>query len=415
MNDEKVVVTGLGVVSPVGNDPETAWASVLAGRSGIQPIDSFDTTGFTVRFGGPVRDFDITRYVSAKEARKMDPFIHYAVGASGQALAHGGVEVTDANRHRIGVSIGSGIGGIQGIETNHTALVNQGPRKVSPFLVPSSVINMASGNVSIQYGLCGPNLATVTACTTGAHNIGLAARLIRAGDADVMLAGGAERCITPLGVAGFAAARALSTRNDAPAEASRPWDVDRDGFVLSEGAAVILLESYSHARARGAPIYAEVAGLGMNADAYHITQPKEDGEGARRCMEAALRDAEMTPDAVDYINAHGTSTQVGDVAEIHAIRAVFGDAAADLAMSSTKSMTGHLLGAAGGIEAVFSVLALRDQVAPPTTNLDRPEPVCEGLNLVPHEAQERPIRAVLSNSFGFGGTNGSLIFRKPEA
>lgn len=412
MNGTRVVVTGMGAISPVGNDAETAWRSVVEGRSGIRPIDEFDASAHSVRFAGSIQNFDISDYLPARDARRMDPFIHYAIAASEQALHGSGLEVTDANRYRIGVSIGSGIGGIQGIEAGHAALESGGPRKVSPFLVPSSVINMASGNVSIHLGLNGPNLATVTACTSGTHNIGMAARLIAAGDADAMLAGGTEKCITPLGVAGFSSARALSTRNDDPEGASRPWDQGRDGFVLSEGAAILMLESYDHARARGATIYAEVTGLGMNGDAYHITQPHEQGAGARECMRSALRDAGIDPGDVDYINAHGTSTQVGDLAEVNAVHEVFGAKPQGLLMSSTKSMTGHLLGAAGGIEAVFSVLALRDQVAPPTMNLEEPEPACAGLDLVPGEARSCRMRHVLSNSFGFGGTNGSLLFSR---
>ncbi len=411
MERTRVVVTGLGVVSPVGNSAEQAWETVLAGRSGISRIDEFDTSAYSVHIGGVVRDFDITEYLSAKEARKMDPFIHFAIGASAQALADSGLDLDGIDRDRVGVSVGSGIGGILSIETSNAVLLNSGPRKVSPFLVPSSVINMAAGNISIHYDLRGPNVALVTACTTGAHSIGMAARMIAAGDADVMVAGGTEKCITPLGLAGFCAARALSTRNDDPLRASRPWDQDRDGFVLSEGAGIVVLESYEHARRRGAEIYAELAGYGMSADAHHITQPRKDGDGARRCMERALEDAGLTPDGIDYINAHGTSTQVGDIAEAEAVRRMFREYSSRVALSSTKSMTGHLLGAAGGLEAVFSVLAIRDGVAPPTINLEKPEPSCAELNLVAGEAQARPIRAVLSNSFGFGGTNGSLVFR----
>ena len=413
MDDQSVVVTGLGVVSPLGSSVAEAWRAVTEGRSGIERIEEFDASEYAVSFGGTVKGFDVGTYLPRKEARRMDPFIHYAFGASHQALEDAGLEVREDNADRIGVAIGSGIGGLQNIEGGHQALLESGPRKVSPFLVPSSVINMAAGNISIRYGLRGPNLATVTACAAGTHNIGMAARMIAAGDADAMVAGGAEKCITPLGLAGFSAARALSVRNDEPEAASRPWDVDRDGFVLSEGAAILVLESYAHARKRGAPIYAELAGFGTSADAYHITQPAESGEGAQRCMARALEDARMAPGEVDYINAHGTSTQVGDLAEAAAVRRLFGDHAGELAMSSTKSMTGHLLGAAGGLESVFSVLALRDGVVPPTINLDQPEPDCQGLDLVPHQAQERPLRAVLNNSFGFGGTNASVIFRQP--
>ena len=413
MDDQSVVVTGLGVVSPLGSTVAEAWRAVTEGRSGIERIEEFDASEYAVSFGGTVKGFDVGTYLPRKEARRMDPFIHYAFGASHQALEDAGLEVREDNADRIGVAIGSGIGGLQHIEGGHQALLESGPRKVSPFLVPSSVINMAAGNISIHYGLRGPNLATVTACAAGTHNIGMAARMIAAGDADAMVAGGAEKCITPLGLAGFSAARALSVRNDEPEAASRPWDVDRDGFVLSEGAAILVLETYAHARKRGAPIYAELAGFGTSADAYHITQPAESGEGAQRCMARALEDARMAPGEVDYINAHGTSTQVGDLAEAAAVRRLFGDHAGELAMSSTKSMTGHLLGAAGGLESVFSVLALRDGVVPPTINLDQPEPDCQGLDLVPHQAQERPLRAVLNNSFGFGGTNASVIFRQP--
>ncbi|MFP4146643.1 MAG: beta-ketoacyl-ACP synthase II [Halorhodospira sp.] len=412
MDDRAVVVTGLGIVSPVGHSIPEAWSAVVEGRSGIRAITEFDTSAYTVGFGGTVEGFDIAEYLPRKEARRMDPFIHYAFGACSEALTDAGLEIREDNADRIGLSIGSGIGGIQGIENNLHALLEGGPRKVSPFLVPSSVINMASGNLSIHFGLRGPNLSTVTACATGTHNIGLSARLIAAGDADVMVAGGAEKCITPLGLAGFCAARALSCRNEDPQGASRPWDVARDGFILSEGAGVLVLESYAHARARGAPIHAEVAGFGTSSDAYHITQPAESGEGAQRCMAQALKDARIAPEEVDYINAHGTSTQVGDLAEAAAVKRLFGDAVGTVAMSSTKSVTGHLLGAAGGIEAAFSVLALRDGIIPPTINLDQPETTCEGLDLVPHEARRKRLRTVLSNSFGFGGTNASLVFRR---
>ena len=413
MDDQAVVVTGLGIVSPVGNTAEQAWSAVTSGQSGIRPITEFDPSAYSVRFAGTVEGFDVTGLIGAKEARRMDPFIHYALGACSEAMADSGVEVGEENADRIGISLGSGIGGLQGIENGHRTLLESGPRKVSPFLVPSSVINMAAGNISIRHGLRGPNLSTVTACASGTHNIGLSARLIRAGDADVMIAGGTEKCVTPLGLAGFSAARALSARNDDPQAASRPWDVDRDGFVLSEGAAILVLESYGHARRRGAPIYAELAGFGSNSDAYHITQPDEVGKGAERCIARALEDAGMAPEEVDYINAHGTSTPTGDLAEAAAVQRLFGKGARPVTMSSTKSMTGHLLGAAGGIEAAFSVLALRDGIIPPTINLDQPEPACAGLDLVPHEARQERLGAVLTNSFGFGGTNGSLIFRRP--
>ena len=404
-------MTGLGAVTPVGLSVPEAWEAVLAGRSGIGPIRSFDASAFPVRFAGEVWDFDATRYMSPKDARKMDPFIHFGVAAAVQAMEDAGLEVTEANAERIGVAIGSGIGGISGIEAGHKAILDGGPRKISPFFIPANIINMISGHLSIRYGLKGPNLAIVTACTTGTHNIGEAARIIRAGDADVMLAGGAEHAITVTGVGGFAAARALSTRNDDPQRASRPFDRDRDGFVMADGAAVVVLEDYEHARARGARIYAELAGYGTSADAYHMTQPPPGGEGARRCMLNALRDAGLAPEDVHYVNAHGTSTPAGDKAETEAIKAAFGDHAYRLAVSSTKSMTGHMIGAAGGIEAIFSILAIRDNVAPPTINLENPDPDCD-LDYVPNEAREMRIDVALSNSFGFGGTNGTLIFRR---
>ncbi len=404
-------MTGLGAVTPVGLSVPEAWEAVLAGRSGIGPIRSFDASAFPVRFAGEVWDFDATRYMSPKDARKMDPFIHFGVAAAVQAMEDAGLEVTEANAERIGVAIGSGIGGISGIEAGHKAILDGGPRKISPFFIPANIINMISGHLSIRYGLKGPNLAIVTACTTGTHNIGEAARIIRTGDADVMLAGGAEHAITVTGVGGFAAARALSTRNDDPQRASRPFDRDRDGFVMADGAAVVVLEDYEHARARGARIYAELAGYGTSADAYHMTQPPPGGEGARRCMLNALRDAGLAPEDVHYVNAHGTSTPAGDKAETEAIKAAFGDHAYRLAVSSTKSMTGHMIGAAGGIEAIFSILAIRDNVAPPTINLENPDPECD-LDYVPNEAREMRIDVALSNSFGFGGTNGTLIFRR---
>jgi 3-oxoacyl-[acyl-carrier-protein] synthase II len=405
------VVTGLGVVSPVGNTVEGSWGSILAGRSGMEPITLFDASGFPVRFSAPVKDFDTSAYVSSKDAKKMARFIHYGMAAGIQAFEDCGIEVTEDNRERIGVSIGSGIGGLPEIEHSAEVLRSGGPRKLSPFFVPATIINMVAGHLSIRYGFQGPNVSIVTACTTGTHNIGDAARLIAYGDADVMIAGGAEMATSALGVGGFAAARALSTRNEEPERASRPWDVERDGFVLGDGAAALVLEDYEHARARGANILAEVAGYGMSADAHHMTQPAANGDGAARCMRNALADAGMSADEVDYVNAHGTSTQVGDVAEVQGIKTVFGDHAYRMAVSSTKSMTGHLLGAAGGLEAVFSVLALRDQVAPPTINLDQPDEGCD-LDFVPHEARSMKIGSVLSNSFGFGGTNGTLIFRR---
>jgi len=413
LNGKRVVVTGMGLVSPVGNDVETAWRAILAGQSGAGPITAFDASQFPVRFAAAVKDFDVEQYIQRKEAKKMDAFIHYGIAASVQAIQDAGLEVNDNNADRIGTFIGSGIGGLPGIEDGHAAYIRGGPRKITPFYVPRSIINMISGNLSIMYGIKGPNLAVVTACTTGTHSIGLAARLIGYGDADVMLAGGAEMSITPTGIGGFAAARALSSRNDDPERASRPWDRDRDGFVLGDGAGVVVLEDYDHAKRRGARIYAELIGFGMSGDAYHMTLPCEDGDGARRCMDNALRDAKLNPTAVDYINAHGTSTSSGDRAESDAVKATFGDHARRLAMSSSKSMTGHLLGAAGGVEAIFSILSIRDQIAPPTINLDNPDPSCD-LDYVPHQAREMSIQVALSNSFGFGGTNGTVIFRKPD-
>ncbi|MEE4376102.1 MAG: beta-ketoacyl-ACP synthase II [Candidatus Competibacteraceae bacterium] len=413
MIGKRVVVTGMGLVSPVGNDLETAWRAILAGQSGAGPITAFDASQFPVRFAAAVKDFDVEQYIPRKEAKKMDAFIHYGIAASVQAIQDAGLEINDNNADRIGTFIGSGIGGLPGIEDGHAAYMRGGPRKITPFYVPRSIINMISGNLSIMYGIKGPNLAVVTACTTGTHSIGLAARLIGYGDADVMLAGGAEMSITPTGIGGFAAARALSSRNDDPERASRPWDRDRDGFVLGDGAGVVVLEEYEHAKRRGAHIHAELVGFGMSGDAYHMTLPCEDGDGARRCMVNALRDAELNPTAVDYINAHGTSTLSGDRAESDAVKATFGDHARRLAMSSSKSMTGHLLGAAGGVEAIFSILSIRDQIAPPTINLDNPDPSCD-LDYVPHQAREMNIQVALSNSFGFGGTNGTVIFRKPD-
>jgi 3-oxoacyl-[acyl-carrier-protein] synthase II len=388
-----------------------AWDNIVAGRSGIRAIEHFDTSRFTVRFAGIVPDFDANRYLSSKDQRKMDAFIHYGIGAGVQAIEDAGLEVTDANAHRIGVAIGSGIGGMETIERTVTSFLEAGPRKVSPFFVPATIINMISGNLSIMYGMKGPNIAIVTACTTGTHNIGDAARMIAYGDADVMIAGGAEKACTPPGMAGFAAARALSTRNEEPTRASRPFDLDRDGFVLGDGAGVIVLEEWEHAKRRGAHIYAELAGFGMSGDAYHMTQPPEGGEGARVCMENALRDAGLNGSDVDYVNAHGTSTPQGDVAETLALKGALGDHAHRIPISSTKSMTGHLLGAAGGVEAVFSVLAIQHQLAPPTINYETPDPACD-LDWVPNTAREAKIDTVLSNSFGFGGTNGTLVFRR---
>lgn len=411
MTKRRVVITGLGMVSPVGLNVTDSWANILAGKSGIAPLTHFDVSEFSVRFGGSIRDFDITEYISGKDAKKMDPFIHYGIAAGMQAVRDSGLEITEENAERVGVAIGSGIGGLTGIEKGHDAFLKGGPRKISPFFVPSNIINMISGNLSIIYGMKGPNYAITTACATATHCIGDAARLIEYGDADVMVAGGAEMATSTTGLGGFASARALSTRNDDPEAASRPWDKDRDGFVLSDGAGVVVLEEYEFAKARGAKIYAEVIGFGMSGDAYHMTSPSQGGEGAARCMKLALKNAGINPEDVDYINAHGTSTPAGDVGETHAMKTAFGDHAYQVAVSSTKSMTGHLLGAAGGIEAVFSALAIRDQVAPPTINLDNPDPECD-LDYVPGAARPMKIDVAMSNSFGFGGTNGTLIFRK---
>jgi len=414
VNGRRVVVTGMGIVSPVGNSVAEAWANIQAAKSGIGPIQRFDTEAFSVRFGGEIRDFDVEGYIPRKDARKMDPFIHYGVAAAVDALDDAGISIDESNAERIGVSVGSGIGGIHSIEEGHKSFLQGGPRKISPFFIPSAIINMVSGNLSILLGAKGPNVATVTACTTATHNIGMSGRMVAYGDADIMIAGGAEFATTPTGLGGFAAARALSTRNDDPQAASRPWDQDRDGFVLGDGAGILILEEYEHARQRGARIYAELAGFGMSGDAHHMTLPAESGEGAQRCMELALRDAQMNPDDVQYINAHGTSTKAGDRAEVEAVQRTFGDHAQHLAVSSTKSMTGHLLGAAGGVESVFTLLAMRDGVLPPTINLDQPDADL-ALDFVPHEARHQAIRGALSNSFGFGGTNGTIIFRALDA
>ena len=411
MSRRRVVVTGLGIVCPNGNTIAEAWSSVLAGKSGIGRITHFDASPLSSQIAGEVKNFDVAAYLSPKEARRMDRFIHLGIAAGVQALKDSGLEVTEANATRIGVNIGSGIGGLPMIEETHNDVLKGGPRKISPFFIPSTIINMISGNLSIMHGLKGPNLAMVTACTTSAHCIGDAGRLIEYGDCDVMVAGGAESTITLLTVGGFAAARALSTRNDDPATASRPWDRDRDGFVLGEGAGVVVLEEFEHAKRRGATVYAELAGYGMSGDAYHMTAPQESGEGAARCMENALRNAGLNREDIDYVNAHGTSTPLGDLAETVALKRCFGDHAKKLAVSSTKSMTGHLLGAAGGAEAIFSVLAIRDQVAPPTANLFNQDPACD-LDYVPNAARRMPLRSALSNSFGFGGTNGTLIFKR---
>jgi 3-oxoacyl-[acyl-carrier-protein] synthase II len=410
MSKRRVVVTGLGLISPVGNTLEEAWNNVLAGRSGITRITRFDASGFASQVAGEVKNFDVTQYLSAKEARRMDVFIHYGMAAGIQAIRDAGLEVTDANRARIGVNIGSGIGGLPMIEDTHATYIETGgPRKISPFFIPGTIINMISGNLSILFGLKGPNLAVVTACTTGLHAIGLSARTIAYGDADVMVCGGAESSVCPLAVGGFSAAKALSTRNDDPATASRPWDVGRDGFVLGEGAGVLVLEEYAHAKARGARIYAELAGFGMSGDAYHMTAP--DTDGPRRSMLNALQDAGINPDQVNYINAHGTSTPLGDKNETEAIKLAFGDAAYKLVVSSTKSMTGHLLGGAGGLESVFTALAVYHQVSPPTINLFEQDPECD-LDYCANQARPMKIEYALKNNFGFGGTNGSLVFRK---
>ena len=411
MTRRRVVITGLGIVSPVGNTVPEAWDNIVNGRSGIGAITRFDTSSFPVKIAGEVRGFDLGAYLSPKEARRMDVFIHYGMAAGIQAIKDSGLEVNAANAERIGVNIGSGIGGLPMIEATHDEYLKGGHRKISPFFIPGTIINMIAGNLSIMFGLKGPCLAMVTACTTATHCIGDAARLIKYGDVDVMVAGGAESTVTPLALGGFASARALSTRNDDPATASRPWDKGRDGFVLGEGAGVLVLEEYEHAKARGARIYAEVVGYGMSGDAYHMTAPCEDGEGAARCMTNALRDAGMAVDEVDYINAHGTSTPLGDLAETTAVKRCFGEHAKSIAVNSTKSMTGHLLGAAGGVEAVFSTLAVHHQIAPPTINIFEQDEQCD-LDYVANKARPMEIRAALSNSFGFGGTNGTLAFRR---
>ncbi|MCU5787837.1 beta-ketoacyl-ACP synthase II [Alloalcanivorax marinus] len=411
MTRRRVVITGLGMLTPLGADVNSTWEGILAGRSGIRPIEHFDTEAFATKFAGLVPEFALEEYLSPKEARKMDLFVQYGMVAAIQAIRDSGLEMDKENGERIGAAIGSGIGGLTNIEENHQKLLESGPRKLSPFFVPSTIINMIAGNLAILFGLKGPNFATVTACTTGTHNIGFAAQQIQLGAADVMIAGGAEKGSTPLGMGGFAAARALSTRNDDPRAASRPWDRDRDGFVLSDGAGALVLEEYERAKARGARIYGELIGFGVSDDAYHMTAPSEDGAGAALSMGNAFRDAGVDPAEVGYVNAHATSTKVGDLIEIHAVKKIFGDHAHKLAMSSTKSMVGHLLGAAGAVEAIFTLLAMRDSVAPPTINLDNPDEGCD-LDLVANQAQARTIDMALSNSFGFGGTNGSLLFRK---
>ncbi|MEQ5808058.1 beta-ketoacyl-ACP synthase II [Alteromonas sp. NFXS44] len=411
MTKRRVVVTGMGMLSPLASNVEDTWSRLLKGESGIGDITLFDCSNYSTRFAGQVDDFDPQDYIEKKEAKKMDRFIQLGIAAGKQALADSGLAITDENAHRVGVAIGSGIGGLEQIEQNHVKLMNSGPKRVSPFFVPSTITNMISGFLSIMEGLKGPNLNIVTACTTGVHNIGVAARTIAYGDADAMLAGGAEASITPLGIAGFAAARALSSNNDSPQQASRPWDKDRDGFVMGEGAGVMMLESYESAVARGAKIYAELTGFGMSGDAYHMTSPPADGEGAARSMENALLDGGVNREDIGYINAHGTSTPAGDAAEVAAVKRVFGDHAHRLLVSSTKSMTGHLLGAAGSVEAIFTVLALRDKMAPPTINLDNPGEGCD-LDFVAHKAKSFDTPYALCNSFGFGGTNGSLIFKR---
>jgi len=407
----RVVVTGLGIVCPVGNNVDTAWKNILEGKSGIGTITRFDPAPFASHIAGEVKDFDVSTVLSPKEARRVDTFIHYGLAAGIQALEDAGISKAPDNAERIGVNIGSGIGGLPLIEETDKLLADSGPRKISPFFIPGAIINMVSGNLSIMYGLKGPSLAVVTACTTATHCIGDSARLIEYGDVDVMVAGGAESCVSPLGVGGFSAARALSTRNDDPATASRPWDIGRDGFVLGEGAGVLVLEEHEHAKARGAKIYCELPGFGMSADANHITAPCEDGEGAARCMNNAIKNAGISPNDINYVNAHGTSTPLGDIAETVAIKRMFAEQSKNIAVSSTKSSIGHLLGAAGGVEAVFTALAIRDQIAPPTINLHDQDPACD-LDYVPNHARKMEINGAISNSFGFGGTNGSLVFTR---
>lgn len=407
----RIVVTGLGLVCPVGNTTEQSWSNIVAGVSGIAPITCIDVAGFSARIGGNVKDFDVEQYLSKKEARRMDPFIHYGIAAAIQAIEDSGLEITEENMWRVGASIGSGIGGLPGIEQAYQSYLDGGPRKVSPFFVPGNIINMVAGNLSIRYGFKGPNYAIVTACSTGSHCIASAARMIERGDVDAMIAGGAEFATSYTGLGGFGSAKALSTRNDEPESASRPWDLERDGFVLSDGAGIVVLEEMEYAKRRGARIYAELAGSGMSSDAFHITAPAADGEGAAHCMGLAIEDAGINKEDVAYINAHGTSTRAGDKAESDAVKRYFGDHAYKLAMSSTKSMVGHMLGAAGGAEAVFTILSIRDQVAPPTINLTNPDPQCD-LDYVPLEARNMKIDIAISNSFGFGGTNGTLVFKR---
>ena len=411
MSKRRVVVTGLGIISPVGSTVKSAWDTVVRGESGIGPITKFDVSAFPVRFGGPVRDFDVTQYITPKDARRMDEFMHYGVAAGIQAVSDSGIDFSKLDGERCGAVCGAGIGGLGTIEQEYDNFLKGGPRKISPFFVPASIVNMIAGHLSIKYGLKGPNLGVVTACTTSTHAIGLGMRTIQYGDADMIIAGGGEMATTPCGLGSFGQAKALSTRNDAPAQASRPWDADRDGFVLSDGGGAVILEELEHARRRGANIYAELVGFGMSGDAHHITAPPEDGEGARLAMSNALKDASMNPCEVHYINAHATSTPLGDRAETFAMKRAFGDHARKVAISSTKSMTGHLLGAAGVVEAIFSLLAIRDGIVPPTINLDKPDPDCD-LDYVPNTARKMKVDVALSNSFGFGGTNGSVIFRR---
>ncbi len=413
MSERRVVITGMGIISPVGTRLDDVWENICEGNAQIGVLDEFDTSSYPTRIAGTVKDFDADKYLSKKDQRKNDPFIHYGVAASMEAVEHAGLEISEQNGHRIGVAMGSGIGGIKYIEDNHYKMIAGGVRKVSPFFIPGSIINMISGQASILQHIKGPNISIVTACATSTHCIGIAGRSIEHGDADVMLAGGAEHATTELAMAGFCSARAMTTRNDDPSAASRPFDIDRDGFLLSNGAGCVVLEELEHAKARGATIYAELIGFGMSGDAYHITSPPADGDGARRCMTAAIQDAGIDPADVDYLNAHGTSTPAGDVGETVAIRRTFGDAADDLMVSSTKSTTGHMLGAAGAVEAIFSILAIRNQVIPPTMNLDNQDPACD-LDYTANAARDARVQTVVSNSFGFGGTNGSLVFREFE-
>ena len=407
----RIVVTGLGMVTPVGHDVAETWSAICEGRTGVAPIERFDASAFASRIGAEVKGFDLSPYLSPKEARKTDDFVHYGIAAAIQAVEESGLEITPTNAGRIGIAIGSGIGGLSGIEKGHLGYMRGGPRKISPFFVPANIINLIAGNLSIRYGIKGPNYGIVTACSTGTHNIGDAARMIERNDVDVMIAGGAEMATSPMGLGGFAAARALSTRNEEPERASRPWDRERDGFVLGDGAGVLVLEEYEHARARGAEMYAELAGYAMSSDAYHITLPSPDGEGAKRCMQLAMKDAEINSEDIDYINAHGTSTPAGDIIESNAVKNCLGDHAYRVAISSTKSMIGHLLGAAGGVEAIFSILSIRDGVVPPTINLDDADDECD-LDYVPHTARNLEVNVSMSNSFGFGGTNGTLVFKR---